>query len=118
MPRQILAALLIAATVGGALAAQQQPSAELTCRINGVARGAGVVLPGVAIVILEAGAVRTSTATQGDGTYRLNLPAGAYRLRTELTGFDQLERDLMVETGPACDQRVDLALSLSPRRPA
>src|SRR5215216_3818943 len=129
MGRNAFAAFIIAAGLGTALAAQQQPAGggpgssrasegEALCRITGVARGAGVSLPGVAITVLDGATVRTVNATQSDGTYRLSLPAGTYQLRAELTGFDRIEREVVVAAPPACDQKVDLALSLTPRRPA
>ena len=117
MFRSALVAFIVAALLGTVLAAAQQP-AEPTCRISGVARGAGVALPGVSITILTGDAVRTASATQGDGTYRLSVVPGTYRLRAELTGFDRFERDLVVTAPPACEQTVDLALTLTPRRAA
>src|SRR6476660_1980595 len=91
MFRNALAALIVAASLGVVLAAAQQP-VEPSCRIAGVARGAGVALPGVSISVLAGDAVRTASATQGDGKYRISLAPGTYRLRAELTGFDRFER--------------------------
>src|SRR5690242_1557709 len=106
MFRNALAALLVATSLGVVLAAAQQP-VEPMCRISGVARGAGVALPGVAISVVAGDTVRTASATQGDGSYRMSVPPGTYRLRAELTGFDRLERDLVIAAPPACDQSVD-----------
>ena len=128
MGRNAFTAFVIAAAFGTALAAQQQPGGaagvgpgfsrasenDALCRITGAARGAGVSLPGVAITVLEGSTVRTVNATQSDGTYRLSLPAGTYQLRAELTGFDRVEHEIVVAAVPACDQKVDLALSLTP----
>src|SRR6187401_1687937 len=117
MIRNALAALIVAASLGAVLAAAQQP-VESTCRITGVARGAGVALPGVSIAVLANDAVRTASASQADGTYRFSVAPGTYRLRAELTGFDRVERDLVITAPPGCDQTVDLALTLTPRRAA
>lgn len=117
MFRNSLIALIFAASLGAVLAAAQQP-ADATCRISGVARGAGVTLPGVTVTILAGDAVRTAGATQADGTYRLSAPPGTYHLRAELTGFDRLERDLVIAAPPSCAQTVDLVLTLTPRRAA
>jgi hypothetical protein len=117
MIRNALAALIVAASLGAVLAAAQQP-VESTCRITGVARGAGVALPGVSISVLANDAVRTASASQADGTYRFTVAPGTYRLRAELTGFDRVERDLVITAPPGCDQTVDLALTLTPRRAA
>jgi hypothetical protein len=107
---------LFAAGFGVALAAQSQSDAA--CRISGVARGAGVVLPGVSISVIRDSVVRVATATSADGSYRLTLPPGTYQVRAELTGFDRVERELMVSPPPACEQTLDLLLALTPRRPA
>lgn len=117
MARNSLIAFIIAASLGAVLAAAQQP-AEVTCRITGVARGAGVTLPGVSVTLLAGDAVRSAAATQADGTYRIAAVPGTYRLRAELTGFDRVERDLLVAAPPSCNQTVDLALTLTPRRAA
>src|SRR3954466_14685542 len=117
MFRDAIGAFIIAASLGTVLAAAQQP-AEPACRISGVARGAGVALPGVSITILAGDSVRTASSTQGDGSYRLSVVPGTYRLRAELTGFDRMERDLVILAPPACDQTVDLALTLTPRQAA
>jgi len=119
MTRNALAVLFISAAMGIAVTAQQaQQNPEAVCRITGTTRGAGVALPGVAMSVLAGDTVRGVSATQADGTYRLQLPPGTYRLRAELTGFDRAERDLVVTSPPSCDQAVDLALTLTPRRPA
>src|SRR6476469_3993155 len=117
MFRNVLAALIVSASVGAVLAAAQQPP-EPVCRISGVARGAGVALPGVSVTVLANDAVRVAGATLGDGSYRITIAPGTYRLRAELTGFDRLERDLVITAPPGCDQTVDLALTLTPRRAA
>src|SRR3954471_15574652 len=117
MFRHVVGAFIVAASLGVVLVAAQQPL-EPACRVSGVARGAGVALPGVSISVLAGDAVRSASATQADGTYRVSIAPGTYRLRAELTGFDRTERDLVVAPPPACDQTVELTLTLTPRRAA
>ena len=75
------------------LDAQQAPGA---CRISGRATSGGTALPGVSMVVRSGDAVKTATSSDTDGTYRLSLPAGAYRVTAELTGFETVARELTV----------------------
>ena len=113
------------------LDAQQAPGA---CRISGRATSGGTALPGVSMVVRSGDAVKTATSSDTDGTYRLSLPPGAYRVTAELTGFETVARELTVGAAAAvepalsertdqasrrapCDQTVDFLLSLAPRVP-
>ena len=86
------------------------------------------------MVVRSGDTVKTATSSDTDGTYRLSLPAGAYRVTAELTGFETVTRELTVGVAavvePAlsdrtdqasrrapCDQTVDFLLSLAPRVP-
>src|SRR3954464_16033625 len=102
MCRHAIGAVIVAASPGVGLPAAQQPI-EAACRVSGVARGAGVALPGVSISVVAGDAIRSASATQADGTYRVSVAPGSYRLRAELTGFDRTERDLVVGPPPGCD---------------
>lgn len=88
--------------------------AGAACRVAGRAASGATPLPGVSVVAKIGDAVRAATSTEQDGTYTLTLPAGAYRLSADLTGFGRLDRDLSLE-GSACDQKVDLQLALTPK---
>jgi trimeric autotransporter adhesin len=112
--RHVLSAAAMVGSTGVAPVAQQG-SPDTACRITGRAVGAAVPLPGVAISVLNGSTVHTATSTATDGTYRLSLPAGSYRLRAELTGFEGIEREISIEAGAACEQAVDLAFTLTPR---
>src|SRR5688572_16968247 len=85
------------------LLAQQPPPA--VCQINGRISGAGVPLPGVALVIADPGgtqaAARATTASGVDGAFRVTLPTGSYEMRAELTGFDPVTRPIVVAAPPA-----------------
>src|SRR5262245_53194166 len=95
----------------------QQSATACACRITGRAISGTTALPGVSIVVLNGGdTVKAVTSTNPDGTYRLNVPPGAYRLRAELTGFDHVERELAIDAAP-CDRTIDLSLTLAPRGP-
>jgi len=90
--------------------------AEGTCRISGRALSGAAPLPGVSVLVKSAGAVKTATSTDPDGTYRVALAFGTYDLAAELTGFTTVSRSITV-AGTACDQKVDFQLSLAPRAP-
>ncbi len=104
--------------VGGLLLpldAQQAPPSG-PCHVTGRSLSATTALPGVSIVIKAGETVRAVTSTNADGTYRVSIAPGTYRVTAELTGFDRVERDLAV-TGPPCDRAFDLPLTLAPRVP-
>src|SRR4029453_11109922 len=90
--------------------------AEGACRISGRAMSGAVPLPGVSVLVKSAGAVKTATSTDPDGTYRVALAFGTYDLAAELTGFTTISRSITV-AGTACDQTVDFQLTLAPRAP-
>jgi hypothetical protein len=94
----------------------QQPLASGACRITGRATSGGTPLPGVSVVVRLEDAVKTATSSDTDGTYRLTLPAGVYRVSAELTGFVSVARELTAGA-PPCDQTVDFLLTLAPRVP-
>lgn len=91
------------------LSAQQGPAA---CRISGRAVSGGVSLPGVSVIAFTGDALKAATSTDIDGTYRLVLPAGTYRLSAELTGFESIRLEVTVG-GDTCDQTIDLQLALA-----
>jgi hypothetical protein len=102
---------LIAAAAAAMLpiSAQQAPT---TCRLTGKVSSGETALPGVSIVAFADDAIKAATSTDTDGSYRLILPHGSYRVRVELTGFDPAARELVVSAG-ACDQTIDLQLALT-----
>jgi hypothetical protein len=95
----------------------QQAAAPGSCRITGRAVSGATPLPGVSVIVRSGEAVKTATSTDTDGTYRLMVPAGAYRVAAELTGFDAVARDITVGTPPCAAAAVDFQLALSPRVP-
>ncbi len=68
--------------------------AEGTCRISGHALSGAAPLPGVSVLVKSAGAVKTATSTDPDGTYRVALAFGTYDLAAELTGFTTVSRSI------------------------
>jgi hypothetical protein len=94
----------------------QQAGSAAACRIGGRATSGPTPLPGVTVIVQADGAVKGATSTDPDGTYHVNVAAGAYRLSAQLTGFTRVERDLAV-TDATCAQTVDLQLTLAPRQP-
>jgi hypothetical protein len=63
---------------------------------------AGLPLPGVIVTLARASVVpRLTAVTNEEGVYVLDAPAGRYRLRAELAGFQPVERrDVVVADGP------------------
>src|SRR5262245_12111646 len=90
--------------------------AEGSCRITGRALSGSAPLPGVSVLVKSAGAVKTATSTDPDGTYRVALTFGTYDLAAELTGFTSVSRSITV-AGTPCDQTIDFQLTLAPRVP-
>ena len=81
---------------------------------------AAVPLPGVAIVVRAGDAVKAATSTDTDGTYRVNVPPGAYDVTAELMGFDTTARSLNVPqeaVAQSCVQTIDFPMALAPRTP-
>ena len=83
------------------------------CRITGTVTSNRTPLPGVAIVVRAGETVAGVTSTALDGRYELQIPAGAYSLSADLTGFTRAERGV-----DGCPQAVDLELTLAPRTAA
>ncbi len=65
-------------------------------------------------------AVKAATSTDTDGTYRVNVPPGAYDVTAELMGFDTTARSLNVPqeaVAQSCVQTIDFPMALAPRAP-
>ncbi|HSC26118.1 MAG TPA: carboxypeptidase regulatory-like domain-containing protein [Vicinamibacterales bacterium] len=93
------------------IGAQQAPA---PCAVKGRATSGGTPLPGVSLVAFSGETVTGATSTDADGTYRLLLPPGSFRLTAELTGFQPIERELTLGE-PPCDHVADLVFVLAPR---
>src|SRR3990172_10624716 len=107
------AGLVLAALAHHPLGARQAEREPL-CRVRGRVTHGDTALPGVALVAHARDLVAVATSTDVDGTYRLSLRAGEYRVTAELTGFDRAERRLSLGEG-GCDEVVDLQLALQAR---
>src|SRR5712691_10896196 len=94
--------------------AADQPESPVACRVTGRATSAGLALPGVSVIASIGDALKAATSTEPDGTYALSLPAGAYHLSADLTGFTRVDRDVSIDQS-ACDQKIDLQFTLTPR---
>ena len=118
----IRAAAIAIVMAGAALGAQQAPQqasqqalpAAAACTISGTITGLGGPLPGVSITLRRGDVVQTAASTDIDGTFKVALPDASYRLAAELTGFDGVQREIVV-TKEVCAQTVDLTMSLTPR---
>jgi hypothetical protein len=85
-----------------------------TGSIDGVVRDAtGAVLPGVAISLVQQDTgVERAVVSDDRGAFNLAvLPAGAYRLTADLSGFQTRRVDLRVFVGQRVDLRIELAVA-------
>ena len=76
------------------------------CRISGRATSGGTALPGVSMVVRSGDVVKTATSSDTDGTYRLSLPAGVYRVTRSSPASRRLRASSRSGASP-CDQTVD-----------
>ncbi len=82
--------------------------------LTGVVRASdGVGLPGAVLTLTDGGGASRVVVSGAQGVYRASdLPAGAYRLRVELTGFEASEVDQVAVTGESI-RAVDVVLKAS-----
>src|SRR5262245_41906955 len=88
-----------------------------SCVVSGTMAAYHVPLPGVVLSVVDAegSEVVDVTSSNPDGTFTLRLPVGRYRLRTELTGFASLTRDVTI--GDDCQIPLALTMELASRKP-
>jgi hypothetical protein len=112
-PRQVrlfLLATIFAIFTSAAVAAGQTSTGTL---LGTVKDTDGAVLPGVAVVAINAGTnARNETTTDSTGAYIIpNLPPGRYRLEASLQGFKQfVQAGIVLEVQQQA--RVDVALQV------
>jgi len=70
----------------------------------------GAALPGVAVELRTAAGSAQTTATDGEGRYRFDVPAGRYRVEYALLNFATARRDVDL---PAAGARADVILHLA-----
>jgi len=87
------------------------PGAQEPATVAGtVTDSSGGVLPGATIEALRGLRVVSTTTTEDDGRYLLNLPAeGRYRVTAQLDGFADGATDLTASAGATADFRLDIA---------
>ncbi|MFC4069246.1 S8 family serine peptidase [Actinoplanes subglobosus] len=79
--------------------------------LSGIVRAGGVPLGGVPVQV--SGPASRTVTSDGDGAYRFGrLPAGAYRIRVAVFGYDTFEQDVTITAGDA--SVVDPALTAGP----
>lgn len=98
-----VSALILAASLS---AFAQSASGRVTGRVLDSQQG--LPMPGVTVTLVG---TSTTTVTDVDGRYRLELPAGKHQLKVSLPGFDDKMVDLQVTAGAPTDVDVTLALS-------
>jgi len=78
------------------------PSAEKpgTVRVEGVIQDAsGGVLPGAKVHFAGAAGAAADVVADGSGNFRIDLPAGAYRVSAVEAGYQQVEQSLELHAG-------------------
>jgi hypothetical protein len=86
----------------------QPPNASLQGQILvGAGDGQAVAVPGVTVELL--GTAAAPTVSDGEGRFRFeSLPAGVYRVRASLAGFDDAESEMTL--GPGETRTIDIRL--------
>src|SRR3954464_87971 len=93
---------LVLALVVGALAPRVSAQISGGNIYGTVTDSSGGVLPGVdvSLVSTSIGGQPRTTVTDSQGQFRfLNLDAGTYKVTTNLSGFNKMDRDVIVSTG-------------------
>ena len=106
--------LVVAALHPVAPLAQSAPS----CSIGGTIASSRTPLPGVVVSVIDADGRTVDVSASGvDGVYGLRIPGpGQYQLKAEFVAFAPIVRDVTVDQA-ACQQRLDLAMTLASRAP-
>src|SRR5215831_6813304 len=92
-----------------------------TCSVTGVVTSSRQALPGVVVSLVQTSEsvdVVDASSSSLDGTFTLKAPAGAYKLRAELTGFAPVLLDLTIEEGcgaPSAARPIRLQMTLASR---
>jgi trimeric autotransporter adhesin len=109
-----LAAACLALAATPPAVASTQDARE--CVVTGRVTAGTLPLPGVAVTILSADSkLARATATNGDGTYLVKLPAsGRYEVTLDLTGFAPVTRTIDL-TSATCPHTLDIVMTLASR---
>lgn len=104
-----LSTFLISPTTGGAAsAAAQSATSAAPVEISGrVVDSTGAAVAG-ATVLAEGNGVTREATTGADGQYRLTVPAGAYNLHVQKTGFEPAFTAIQATAGETPRQNVEL----------
>ncbi|MCU0618459.1 MAG: carboxypeptidase-like regulatory domain-containing protein, partial [Gemmatimonadaceae bacterium] len=105
---RVLARPLVLTLAAPAVLLAQTARGTITGRIT--AAETGQPLQGASVVVVEA---TLGALSRADGTYRLSLPAGTYRLNARLIGYTTENRTVTVVAGR--EERLDLALKRAPQ---
>ena len=115
-----------AAPVAGDSQVQSAPAAAAmpasistgTSTIQGVVKAGGVALPGVAVTAVAADGKKYATSTDINGAFRMDVPTGAYEVRTELMGFATVTKQVTATpAGASVAQLLQFTTDLASRMP-
>lgn len=95
------------------------PVSTGTSTIQGIVKAAGVPLPGVAVTAVSSDGKKYATSTDINGAFRMDVPPGAYEVRTELMGFATVTKQVTATPADAMvAQQLQFATDLASRMPA
>ena len=108
-------ALAILAGAGTFVLAQERPAAP-PCTVTGRVTSGGTPLPGVSIVLSQAGAVTAASSTDESGVYRVRVSPGEYGVSTQMAAFAPHQGTVTVAAGSGpCGATLDIGLTLASR---
>jgi hypothetical protein len=107
--------LIALAGAGSFVAAQTRPAA-LPCVVTGTVTSGNTPLPGVSIVLSQAGAVAAASSTDENGAYRVRVSPGEYAVSAQMAAFASQQATLAVDAGSgSCAATLDVRLTLASR---
>jgi hypothetical protein len=94
------------------------PVSTGTSTIQGVVKAGGTPLPGVAVTAVSADGKKYATSTDINGAFRMDVPSGAYEVRTELMGFATVTKQVTATPADAAvAQLLQFSTDLASRVP-
>jgi trimeric autotransporter adhesin len=100
------------------VAAQSAPVAAF-CVLSGTVTSAGTPLPGVSIVLSQAGTAARASSTDENGAFRVRVSPGVYAVSAQLAAFAPHQGTVTIDPGSGtCGASLDISLTLASRASA